>query len=68
MDREGDTKVIWDSGNAAEVAAAQKTFRDLKAKGFTAYSVKKKGAKGKALASFDPEAERIIMSPPMAGG
>lgn len=68
MDRTGDTKLIWNSGNADEAAAARKTFTDLKAKGFVAYSVKKKGARGKALAAFDPDAEKIIMSPPMAGG
>ena len=68
LDRTGDTKLIWDSGNADEVAAARKTFKDLKGKGFIAYSVKRKGAKGKAMASFDPDTERIIMSPPMAGG
>jgi len=68
MDRGGDTKLMWDSGNTDEVASAHKMFKDLKAKGFTAYSVKKKGARGKALAAFDPDAEKIIMSPAMAGG
>lgn len=68
MDRTGDTKVIWDSGNADEVAVARDTFTKLKKKGFLAYSVKKGGEKGTILTEFDPEAEKIIMSPPMAGG
>jgi hypothetical protein len=65
----GDTKVIWDADNADEVAAAQRTFDDLKKKGFLAFAVTgAKGAKGDQIREFDPEAERIIMAPPMQGG
>lgn len=68
MDRSGDTKVIWDHNNPDEVAAARKTFDDLKKKRFTAYAVKGSGEKGTVLDQFDPAEERIIMSPAMAGG
>jgi hypothetical protein len=68
LDRTGDTKLIWDSNNPDEVANAQETFDKLKKKGFIAYSVEKGGGKGKVLAKFDPQAEKIIMTPAMAGG
>ena len=68
MDRAGDTKVIWDAASADEVATARRTFDDLRAKGYLAYRVKKGGEKGEAIRKFDPEAERIILSPAMAGG
>lgn len=65
----GDTKVMWDSDNADEVAAAKKTFDDLRAKGFLAFKVVgKAGDKGEQITKFDPEAERLIMTPPMRGG
>jgi hypothetical protein len=33
-----------------------------------AYSVTGKGDKGDKVTSFDPEAERVIMSPQLVGG
>jgi hypothetical protein len=69
MDSTGDTRLMWDKGNEDEVSAARRTFRDLKAKGYLAYSVRgKKGEKGTVLREFDPDAERIIMSPQLVGG
>ena len=58
LDRTGDTKIIWDSEKKEEVKNAKRTFDDLRKKGYIAYSVKKKGGKGKVLTEFDPEAER----------
>lgn len=68
MDRTGDTKIIWDSGNDDEVENARRTFKDLKKKGYLAYKVKKGGDKGEVVSEFDSEAERLIMAPPLAGG
>jgi hypothetical protein len=69
LDRTGDTKVIWDKNNPDEVENARRTFDELKAKGFLAYSVKgRDGEKGELLRTFDPDAERLIMSPPLVGG
>ena len=65
---DGDTKAIWDKNNPDEVAAARATFDALKKKKYLAYSVDKDGNKGKLITEFDPNAERVIMSPPMAGG
>lgn len=64
----GDLKVIWDSENEDEVELAEKQFDEAKEKGFLAFKAKKDGSKGKQIEKFDPEAERIIMIPPIAGG
>jgi hypothetical protein len=64
----GDTKIIWDSNNEEEVKVAKKTFDELTAKHFAAFSVKKDGSKDKKISVFEPEAEKIILIPPMSGG
>jgi len=69
MDHSGDTKLMWDSENQDEVANARKTFTEMKAKGFMAYTVKgKSGDKGEVIREFDATAESIIMVPQMKGG
>jgi len=68
MGTEGDTKVIWDADNKDEVEAAKDQYKSLTSKKFTAYKVKKDGSKGAKISSFDPEAEKIIMVPPIVGG
>lgn len=68
LDHTGDTKIIWDRHNEDEVAAARRTFDDLKKKGFLSYSVSKDGSRGEVIREFDPDAEKIILSAPMQGG
>lgn len=68
MDRTGDTKTIWDKSNPDEVAAAKATFDALKKKGYLSFRVKDDGKPGEAIKEFDPNAEKIILSPPVAGG
>jgi len=68
LDGTGDTKVIWDPKNPDEVEAAKAQFDVLRKKGFLAYTVNKKGDKGEVITKFDPDAEKIILSPPIAGG
>jgi len=68
MDGTGDTKVMWDPKNPDEVQAAEVQFNALKAKGFIAYTVNKKGGTGEILRKFDPSIEKMILSPPIVGG
>lgn len=68
LDTTGDSKIIWDSDNKDEVDAARETFNNLKKKGFTAFSVGKKGEKDKKIDEFDPNAEKLIMVPVLQGG
>ena len=68
MNGSGDTKIIWDSDNEDEVENAKETFNKLTKKGYAAFSVSKKGDKDEIIKKFDPNAEKIILVPPMAGG
>jgi hypothetical protein len=67
--RAGDVKLMWDRTKADEVEAAQSTFDKLIKKGYAAFLVKDNdGNKGEKITKFDPNAERIIMISPIAGG
>ena len=68
IDRTGDTKIIWDAYEKAEVKVARDTFNKLTKEGYTAFMVKRDGEPGKVLKRFDPDAEKIILSPALAGG
>lgn len=68
VDPTGDTKTIWNSDDPDEVAAARDQFDTLRGKGFIAYRVDDEGDKSAVLREFDPEAEKMILRPPMAGG
>jgi hypothetical protein len=69
MDHSGDTKIIWDAEKPDEVETARQSFKSLRKKGYLAYKVTgKDGAKGEQIHEFEPDAERIILAPPMVGG
>ncbi len=68
MGASGDTKLVWDSDHEDEVANARRTFDDLRRKGFSAFAVGAKGEKTTQVREFDPEAEKLIMVPALAGG
>ena len=68
LDDTGDTKLVWDADNQEEIDAAKAMWTRLKGKGFIAFSVNSKGDRGKVLDEFDPNAEKIIMTPQMKGG
>lgn len=66
--KEGDVRLSWDVANREQVREARKTFEDLTGKGYYAYRVGKSGRKGEVIRAFEPDAEEIIIAPPMAGG
>jgi hypothetical protein len=68
MDGTGDSKFMWSADSEDEVNAAKAMFSDLHAKGYLAYAVDSKGDKAEVIHKFDASAEKIIMSPPLAGG
>ena len=68
MDPTGHTKTTWDSDNAKEVEGARSLFDALTSKGFKAFRVKKDGGEGEPMKKFDPDAERMILVPPVEGG
>lgn len=65
---QGDLRSTWDPKNQDEVDSAKATFDRLKKQGYTAHKVKKDGSEGEIIREFDPEAGKIIMMKPMAGG
>lgn len=67
LSRKGDMKISWNSENEAEIAAARETFEKRKKDGWSAFR-EKLGSKGERINTFDPDAERIILVPPISGG
>ena len=63
----GDTKISWDSRNELEVAAAKETFEKRLKENWSAFK-DRYGIKGEKIKTFDPEAERIVLVPPISGG
>lgn len=68
LDHTGDTRIIWDPDKPDEVAQAKETFTKLRAKGYLAYSVNRKGDKGDVLREFNADVEKMILAPPTVGG
>lgn len=69
LDRTGDVRQMWDRGSPDEVNAVRKQFRELTGKGYLAYRAEgKDGHQGEQIREFDPDAERIILVKPLAGG
>jgi len=69
LDRAGDTQITWDHTRPEEVGAARATFNRLKQDNrYLAYKVNPGGNKGEVITEFDPDAEKIILAPPMVGG
>lgn len=69
MGQRGDTKVIWNPRDPDEVANAKKTWDNLVGKKrFLGFKVLEDGKKGERITEFDPEATKLIIVPPMAGG
>lgn len=68
LDHTGDSKLIWNTGNQAEVDAAKELFNKLRDKKYLAYTVDDDGERGEVIRRFDPNAGRIIMAPQLVGG
>lgn len=67
----GDLRIMWDSRNDDEVAAARKQFDELMGKGYAAFRAEgKDGHRGKQIKAgeFDPKHERIILIRQLQGG
>lgn len=63
LTKNGDDRITWDRGNEEEIAEAITKFDELKAKGYTAFSVTSDGKKGHEIDLFDPGAEEVLMVP-----
>jgi hypothetical protein len=68
----GDVRLTWEPGNTEDIATARQAFNDLRGKGYLAYKVTP-GRRGQEpqreqIRRFDPEAEQIVLTPPLRGG
>ncbi len=63
----GDMKISWNSENEKEVSAAREIFDKRIKECWTAFR-EKFGSKGEKIKIFDPDAERIVLVPPISGG
>ena len=68
LDKSGDTRIEWDPNNEDEVANAQRTFQEMKKRGFVAYAVRRRDQRGEVVREFDPSAEKLILAMPHVGG
>lgn len=68
LDDTGHTKHIWDSDKPDEVTAMRLTYEALTKKGYKAFFVKGDGDEGKPMKTFDEDAEKMILVPPIVGG
>lgn len=65
----GDDRVVWDKRFLDQIKEARKKFYELLKKGFQAFMVRRDGKKSnRRMHKFDPNAEEIVMVPPVAGG
>jgi hypothetical protein len=68
-DESGDTRIMWDPKDKAEVATARAAFDAAKAKGMLAYTVDPQSAeKGEVVREFDKHLGKIIMTKQLVGG
>lgn len=67
---DGDKRVIWDSGDFAQIREAKEMFDELIAEGLVPYRVGTNGqASADVMDEFDPHAEEVIFIPmPMVAG
>lgn len=68
IDATGDSRHMWDPSRPDEVAAMKKLFTEQRAKGMTAYHVKKNGEPGKIITEFPDEEGKVIFAPALRGG
>lgn len=65
----GDTRVTWNARDTDEVEAARAQFQTLVDRGFRAFAVEAgSGGKGEMITEFNPDTQKVILAPPMAGG
>jgi len=67
MDRSGDSRFRFDPANAAAVADAERRFRQLVARGYTATARTAPGQM-EMIRSFDPRVEECVFVPRLVGG
>lgn len=68
LSQSGDDRIVWDRRVAAQVKDAYKKFKELIARGYTAYATLGGGKRGHKIDDFDPGLEEILMVPSTVPG
>ena len=72
LDTTGHTTRKWDTANKAEMEIVQRIFSDLTTKGYKAFSINQGAgniaAKSEPRKTFDAEAEKMLLVPPIQAG
>lgn len=68
MDSSGHRQLEWNMSNAKEIAAAQKTFDRLIKQGYAAFGSTDGATARRAVTTFDPATEELVMVPRIVGG
>ena len=63
---EGELRLTWDKGNAEEVDRAEKVFKEYTEKGWLA--IGEVAGKKMQIFAFNPDLERIVLTPLALGG
>lgn len=63
---EGELRLTWDKGNAEEVDRAEKVFKEYVEKGWLA--IGEVAGKKMQIFTFNPDLERIVLTPLALGG
>ena len=64
----GDILTTWEPSNKKSVDLARTNFDNARKQGLVPYKVSKRTGSTELLQGFDPEADTIILSPPVTGG
>jgi hypothetical protein len=68
MDETGHRQLNWNMSDAKEIAAARKTFDRLILRGHTAFGARHSTDLKRAITTFDPTMEEVVMVPRIVGG
>lgn len=63
----GDRKIQWAEDDPESLEKAKKTFVEKLKAGWLAFKILK-GGKSKPITEFDSKADKIVITPPIAGG
>lgn len=67
LDVTGDTRSYFDKNDAGDLAEAERRFKELTGKGFTA-AVRVGAGEVSQMRAFDPTAEETLFYPRLVGG
>ena len=63
LSQNGDDRIVWDRTDPSQVREAFAKFKELLAKGYTAFATLATGKKGHKITEFDPGLQEILMIP-----